>query len=368
MRLFLIEDEPTKDSSLINRLHPELMQAIATTELMRAGWVEPPQIATYDLSTLAQQILGILAETGGTRISELVDRLIRNGAFRSIEQNTLIEVLRGLKASELIEQLSSGEVLLAPPGEQLVNHYEFYSAFATEKEYAVLHNGRPIGLLPLLSLPQPQDHLLLGGRRWQVIEVDHSRSEVLVKPAIGKKPPRFAGAVGYVHDQVRAKMREILLTNEEYPYLNAYGVKCLDNARRAASAARLGNSSVVSLSDDRCLWFTWAGTRTQWTLKAMLETLGVQVGFTDYGTNDLALELRMSADLASRKINDLGSSSISPRSPRELAERLPVRQLRKFDAFLSDDLLVSALATDFVNIESAMQLCKWATNCACGSG
>ena len=51
--------------------------AVALTELMRAYWIEPPNLDEFDLSTLIQQILSVLAQTGGIRADQLFERLGR---------------------------------------------------------------------------------------------------------------------------------------------------------------------------------------------------------------------------------------------------------------------------------------------------
>ena len=92
MRLYLRLEKPTAQSSLVDRLHPTLLQAIAIAELMLEKWREPPSQA-LDLSTLVQQVLSVLAETGGIKANDLYDRLVRRGAFRSVEAATFRKTL-----------------------------------------------------------------------------------------------------------------------------------------------------------------------------------------------------------------------------------------------------------------------------------
>ncbi|MCA9092496.1 MAG: DEAD/DEAH box helicase [Planctomycetaceae bacterium] len=65
MRIFILAEAPDGRSTLEDRIYPDLLQSIAMTELMRERWVESPNVFPIDLSTLVQQVLSFIAETGG---------------------------------------------------------------------------------------------------------------------------------------------------------------------------------------------------------------------------------------------------------------------------------------------------------------
>lgn len=110
MRMYLQDSELRADASLLRRLRPELLQAIALTELMleKPKWIEPPEIDDFDLSTLVQQALSVIAETGGISPSALFERLVTHGAFRRINQATFAAMLRSIASHDLIEQSPDG--------------------------------------------------------------------------------------------------------------------------------------------------------------------------------------------------------------------------------------------------------------------
>ena len=66
IRIYIEEDEPDQNTSLFDRLFPELLQATAMTELLLEKWCEPPEIDRRHLSTLIQQVLSVITEQGGT--------------------------------------------------------------------------------------------------------------------------------------------------------------------------------------------------------------------------------------------------------------------------------------------------------------
>ncbi|MEO8498108.1 MAG: hypothetical protein ABI614_23830, partial [Planctomycetota bacterium] len=85
-------------------------------------------------------------------------------------------------------------------------------------------------------------------------------------PPTAKKPPRFFGDGGEIHPRVRQMMREVVLADRPFNYLNATAARLLKDTRATAFQAGLTRQSLVALSAARCLWFTWTGTKIQRTL------------------------------------------------------------------------------------------------------
>ena len=226
-----------------------------------------------------------------------------------------------------------------------MNHYSFYSAFASDVEYSVIFGSMLIGTLPALFLPQINDHFLLAGRRWQVVSVDDDRKEVTVKPARGKKPPRFFGGGGEIHPRVRQMMREVVLGDRPLSYLNATGVQLLKDARATAIQAGLKQQSIVPLSPSQCLWFTWTGTKIQRTLCLIADSVGLQA--TD---RDIAIEFKAAVPDV---IQMLQQALREPLDAESLATRLPAKQTRKLDHLIAVPLLVKSLAHDALDISGA---------------
>src|SRR5438270_668047 len=82
------------------------------TELLLAGWLEPPDAGRLHLSTLVQQVLSVIAERGGARADQLYETLVTRGTFRGVDTRTFAAVLRSLAAQDLVEQAPEGELIL----------------------------------------------------------------------------------------------------------------------------------------------------------------------------------------------------------------------------------------------------------------
>jgi ATP-dependent helicase Lhr and Lhr-like helicase len=155
MRIYVEEDEPDATTALVDRLFPGLLQAIAMTELMIVEkWCEPPEVDRLHLSTLVQQVMSVIAESGGVRVDRLYTVLVDRGAFTCVHKPTFLWTLRDMGDADLIEQTDQGVLILGLKGEPIVRHHDFYLAFRVNEEYRVTHHGRHIGnvgLPPLLN-------------------------------------------------------------------------------------------------------------------------------------------------------------------------------------------------------------------------
>ncbi|NLX59541.1 MAG: DEAD/DEAH box helicase, partial [Phycisphaerae bacterium] len=349
MRVYIAIDRPDSRSGLVDRLYPDLLQAIALTELMLQKWIEPPEIHGLDLSTCMQQVLSVLAETGGVTPEQLHDALVTRGAFRQVDSNLLYDLLACMSTADLIEVMpDEGQLILGLAGQKIVSHYQFYSAFATPEEYRVTCDGSLIGLLPALFLPAERDHVILAARRWEVVGLDHDRSEIQVRPARSRKPPKFLGADGDIHPRVRQKMREVLVSDTPIRYLNDDGAEMLREARAAARAAALGQRGILPTGDASCLWFTWTGTVIQRTLMAMAKALDL-----DAQDRGIAIEFQHSADEVRDRLRHL---SANPPAAVTLAAHVPTRFIRKYDLYLSPELLNRQLAESLLDVPGALDV------------
>jgi ATP-dependent Lhr-like helicase len=184
LRLYTIDDELVAESKPSKRLYPKLVRGIALIELLTQKWVETNPTERMHYSTCIHQILSILRQTGGCHTMSLHNLLCVKGAFRRITKKDFIKLLRYLKDRELIEQMKTGEIILAPAGEKIVEARDFYAAFLVEIEYCVEQHGEQIGLLPLSKLPNVKKLILLAGRRWQVEAIYHDQRQVVVIPEL----------------------------------------------------------------------------------------------------------------------------------------------------------------------------------------
>ena len=274
LRLYTLDEPITQRSSLTDRLFPELVRAIALLDLHRERWLEPPEAERHHFSTAVHQVLSVLRQTGGATATALHDALCVRGAFRKLTASQFATLLRGLAEHTLIEQVPTGELILAPAGERIVESRDFYAAFASQVEYCVEHDGQAIGVLPQDSVPAEGEFMLFAGRRWRVGFVDHFGKRVGVTPAKGWKQPRFAGGIGYIHPVVAQRIKHILNDQEGMAFLNAQAAEYLAEARRCFAEAKLDRADVV-IGMNGVEWFPWQGGRVLQTLQLCAKAEGI---------------------------------------------------------------------------------------------
>jgi ATP-dependent Lhr-like helicase len=191
--------------------------------------------------------------------------------------------------------------------------------------------------------------VLFAGRRWQVTTIDDRRKELTVIPARGRKKPKFQGSSGEIHPRVREAMRDVLISERTVPYLNAEGAEMLADARNSARQAGLDHSSLVAVSASSTLWFTWTGTKVHQTLLLLTN----QAGLACTDNAGIALEFSLSPDELCSKLAALAKETVDQRA---LAESCDPRELRKYDEFVGEELLLESIVSERLECETAISM------------
>lgn len=274
LRGYCIEPELSPKSGLSDCLREGLVQSIAMVRLLIRGWFEPPRVDGLHVSTLVQQLLSVIAERGGATAAELWASLVKDGAFSNITRDDFVLLLRHLGDKQLLIQDSSGLLLHGELGEKLVNHYEFYAAFASDEEFRIVCDGRLLGSLPVSHPLVPSQRIIFGGKRWRVIDVDSEKKIIVVAPDKGGAPPAFDGGAGMVHDVVRQEMRQVLMEANPVPFLDAGAAALLNEAREFYQLADLSNNWLFTKGNDAVL-LTWRGDWVNDGLAMLLANVGL---------------------------------------------------------------------------------------------
>lgn len=335
-----------RSDDLLHRLQLDLLQSIAVVELMLRKWFEPAVFDTCDLSTLTQQIMSVIFERSAVRADRLHELLCRRGPFRAVEPALFARLLRSLAAVDVIEQTEQGELILGLEGERLRARKDFYAVFATPEEYRLLHKGEVLGTLPMTvtNIPKVADHLIFAGRRWQVAAIE--REDLHLMPAAGRRPTTFGEGGGEVHGMIRSGMRDLLFDDRVPSFLDEGAAALLRDARIEADARELADNPVVILGAKDVLWFTWAGTREQATLAAMLRLTGLNASEAGVAIRTEGKPEELMTALSRLHAGDI--------SPHQVAAFVEPKVRRKFDAMLDEDLLIEGLARDYVRLDAAM--------------
>jgi len=349
IRIYIEQDDPDQNTSLFDRLFPDLLQAAAMTELMLEKWCEPPEIDRLHLSTLIQQVLSVITERGGARADELYRALVLQGGFPNVDQPTFAQVLRSMGAADLIEQAPEGLLITGLRGEKIVRGHDFYVAFTVHEEYRVNHGGHHIGNIPLIPEFQVDGFLILAGLRWKILDIDHEGKVITVQPSPGGRVPKFSPDDGHdIHPRVREGMKALLERTDLPVFLDMKAREMLLQAR--ATARHTGLLANPFLQDGpETIWFTWTGSRIQRTLSG----LGQFFGGLEVGNCGIALVFKKAMV---SQVQDVyrGFLEKCP-GAKSLARQFESRVREKYETYLSDDLTAQLFAQERIDLVGATQ-------------
>lgn len=340
LRLLVAEQELRAGLTPPDALRFSLTQAVAMVSLLLRRWVEPPRPASVDLSTLTHQTLALIAERGGVPAKSAWEILCRNGPFGLVPPRLYADLLRAMGRPEagLIEQAADGTLLLGEAGERLVDHYDFYSVFQTSTEFRVVHGGTTLGTLPVVTPLAAGMTIIFSGRRWTVTAVVDREKLIEVVPSSAGRPPPFGGGGGDLHDTVVETMREVYVETGSPGFLDGTAKALLAEAR--AAYTRYGLAGSGAIDDEGHVWlFPWVGT-------VKLGTLALALRARDIDANMRGVALEVIGTTREKVVMALDTIAFAPApDAMSLAATVTNRSIGKYDAFLTDDLLLHSFAS-----------------------
>jgi ATP-dependent Lhr-like helicase len=351
MRFVCVEDRPTGAESLPQQIPWQLLQCIAIIQLyLEEKWIEPIAPQQYPLTLLYQQTMSILLALGEMSPPALAQQILTLPPFRALSQDDFRQVLRHLIELDHIQRTKENGLIIGLTSERIVRNFKFYAVFPDNEEYAVWHEGIALG--SIVVPPQVGDKLSLAGRTWQVTEVDSRSKTISVTPTTGESTVSWRGGSGDIHSRILQRMRQVLLEDKSYPYLQQGARTRLEQGRQLARKEGLESSYLFGLEDNYCCILPWAGTIAFRTLerflrqhcKEALKIKGVMprspyyfiVNLGKAKLENLYWEIK---SLAERRLH-----------PEELLAEDEAPKLQKYDEFMPAELLRKAFATDYLNL------------------
>ncbi|GAB6196716.1 DEAD/DEAH box helicase [Lysobacter xanthus] len=349
LRGFVIEEALGSNSDLATRLRIDTVQMAATISLLLANWFEPPVTHGAHHSTLVQQLVSLIAQTGGLTAGRAYYALCAPGApFAGMSKAEFADFLRTLGQHDVLVQDSAGTLLHGPLGDRMVNHYSFYAAFATDEEFRIVVEGKTLGTLPVAQMLSPGQRILFGGRTWLVESVDDASKTVHVAAARGGAPPLFSGGVGQVHSRVRQTMCELYQGVGTIPFLDATANRFLEEGRGGFKTLGLERTVLIDQGAHVQL-VTWEGDAVNEAIARWLTSRDVR---------SYANRLGVEVERAERSVRELTETICD-------VAKLPIPEVEtllhdaanltreKWDHLLSPSLLRRSYASLHLDIEGA---------------
>lgn len=255
-----------------------LLQSIACWLLYKEGFIEPPPKNEKPYDILVHQALSITKGHSGIRLTELINQLIENAAFKQIELLEIDEILNHLIEINFLEKLQH-EVIIGLEGEKVVNSRDFYSVFKTEENFKVVNAGNTIGEIPFSPQISEDENILLSAKIWKIKFVDHKAKKIEVIPTKDGKKPIFFGGGATIHQRIREKMFEILYSKPDYDFLDQPSCDATEILRKDFSFFNITNlqsDRPLLTSEKHLQLFTFTGTRINRTIQLLLNVAEIK--------------------------------------------------------------------------------------------
>ncbi len=356
LRMYISESELNVNSNLGDKLRLELLQSIAMIRLLLIEkWYEPADTSLYHFSTLLHQILAVIAQWGGVRVDQLWDLLCEKGPFNNITVEHFKLLLIHMGNTELITQLSSGELVLSIQGERLVSHYTFYSVFMTPEEFRVVYDGKTIGTIPVDSLIIEGQHIVFAGRRWKVEAIDSKKRVITVIITKGGNPPKFSGGGMSVHDRVRQEMLNIYsqgdwridVNDTKIDFLDANAKELFIEGLKHFRDLNLNKNTILSKGENVII-LPWQGDKVINTLTMMLISSGFKASSYSGIIEVSKTHIKEVKNLLIKfKCEKLFTNS-------KLAELVPNKMTEKYDYLLPGTLLTDGYGAKSFDVNNTL--------------
>lgn len=303
---FMIKEREPGPDIYNQKLNMDLLLSIAIIELYRKHkWIESPLIPKKPFELLFHQLLSTLYVSQPISAKDLAHLLLRLSPFKDIKVQELKILLQFLLKNDFIELDENKEILLGKNGEYLTNNYNFFSVFETPVEYTVKTTEQVIGTVS--ERYKKGIVFLLQGKKWKVEELNDKTKTIYVSPANTEARNKWTSfGCLYIEDEIMIKAKNILDSDEDYPYLS-------NNAKIKLIEMRQFYKDVLSNTDNN-YYFPWFSTKKFNSLCVVFDNLnidyevleiqGIKMGFHFYEDVDILKCKEKFVLLNEKKINE----------------------------------------------------------------
>lgn len=351
MMMVFREENPLPNTPLPQLFPWGLLQAIAVVQLyLEERFIEPPLKKTHPFSLLFHQTVSTLASAGELTAAELAARVLSLPPFTAVEKEDYRTLLLSMVQNGFLEMGEEGGLLVGAAGERLLSGFQFYAVFKESYDFTVRAGDREKGIteeIGTIAAPPPiGERFALGGRVWEVEELDVPRRLVYAHAVAGKMQVAFPGDYGEIHTKILERMRRVLSEDTEYPYLKPQAMERLRAARHLAANTGVGKRSLLHLGGSTWCLFPFLGTRSFRTLRRFLAHHAARLGISGIRFEGCRyITFTMEGDKASflSALADVSRSGIDTAMLVAPSEH-PV--FDKYDVFIPPALLRAAFAAD----------------------
>lgn len=326
-----------------------LVQSAALLRLWQSGFVEPVVPPPTPWHIAAQQFLALGLQEGRFALEtwrQWWPGLEWMAHARPVLQHLLDAGFLGFDA---------GFAIVGPESERIFgrrNFMELTSVFTAAPEFRVLHGRDELGTVSPLALssqlpPGVPRVLSLGGRGWQVTHVDWARRQVFVTPGAGRGRSVWRGGPVQLSYELAQSINAVLGGEDPQVTMSGRAVDrlALIRAEGDPPAAPPGGSA-VKREGSSTHWWTYAGTRANYSLAAALTAQGLEA-------TGRALAVEVAGDMSVEQLQGCAAFLDAPRVAAVDADALSGL---KFSELLPGELAARALAERATDPDTAVRV------------
>ncbi len=331
-----------------------LLQAIALVELARSHWVESIKLDDSAWPILVHQTMACCLQHGSVTRHQVWQTLKAASCFSQITESAFYSLIDFLKSEDFLSE-ESGVLSMGLKAEETFGrrHFlELYSVFSSPTAYQVVSlSGQSLGAIewPFADGVEMGSCFRLSGQGWLVKRINHNERTLWVEKSSGGVAPKWGGfAPMMLSYQLGRKIRDVLVSEQIYPYCDSKARQRLDDLRQERMFLR-SHFAPLQISGPHTLWWTYAGGKINNTLRyALAHELGCEITSNNYSLRFPETVLNQQdfdALLQQMSLADYWHNSALLQA---IQLQLPEQRLSKFQPCLPENLQHKMLAKEYL--------------------
>ena len=344
----IVESIQINSADIIGPINWELVRTIAIIDIYtKEHWIEPIYPHNHAYNLLYHQTMSHLKSNGELSPGALAQALLTLGCFKQIPQEDYRKLLEYLINIEQLERTERGGIIIGREGEKVVNSHKFLTVFIAPEYLLVKDENRTIGTVD--KVYPVGTRFALAGQAWETVDVNEKSKVIFVKHVPGISLVDWDQDTSVeLHTVLVQRMKDVLKTDEAYPYLSERCAPRLEEIRYIARNSGILENLVTPISDKKYAIFPWVGTRQLFTLHYALLGRGLKSKLPWITCVYLEVIYNGTPEALEELIKDILHSDLDL---YDLPLPDKVQVLGKYNEFIPEDLLKKQFVEDYLDFE-----------------
>lgn len=343
-----VEDIRINSADTLGPINWDFIRTIAIIDLYtKDRWIEPiyPHNHAYDL--LYHQTMSHLKSNGELSPAGLAQTILSLGCFKQISQDDYKHLLSYLIDIEHLQRTERGGLIIGREGEKIVNSHHFLTVFMAPEYLLVKDENRTIGTVD--KVYPVGIRFALAGLTWETVDVNMKSKVIFVKKVPGISLVDWdMDFESELHTTLVRKIRSILQTDMQYPYLSERCRERLIEIQYIARNSGILEHLITPLSETKYAVFPWVGTRQLLTLHYALLKRKIKNKLPWITCIYLEVNFKGTEEELKNIVHDILSSDLNL---YELPLPDNVQIKGKYNEFIPPDLLRKQFIEDYLDFK-----------------